>query len=224
MVNKTPVQRHKPERTRPTFDAPTQAIDEFLECLLEPVQEYHPSQEVLEQRRIALEQAAAVKEEVQVEEVVEMQAASESAPLQPVIPSYAEHPFQCLLFRASGSDFAIPLVMLHSIVKPSKAAAALPGQPVWHRGILLHRDQRVGLVDLGQLLSGTAETESTPFVIILGEGRFGLLSAEIFRPITLEADQVKWRKRRNERPWMMGTLREQLCPLIDAEALLRMLH
>ncbi|MEO5343756.1 MAG: chemotaxis protein CheW [Gammaproteobacteria bacterium SHHR-1] len=238
-MNKSAPQR----QTQPAPGAlhgPAQAIDEFLETLLEPVREYHPRQEALARQRqeqeeqqgqqtalrppdvltpavVALPQVAL---EVPLTERVEDSEIETRVEISTPLPAYAEQPFQCLLFRASGNDFAIPLVTLHSIVKQTRAPATLPGQPAWHAGLLLHRQQRIGLVDLGVLLTGAPATGPSPFVVILGEGRFGLLCTEIFRPQTINPDQVKWRQQRRDRPWMMGTLREQLCPLIDTQALL----
>jgi purine-binding chemotaxis protein CheW len=217
------------------LDAPAQAIDDFLETLLEPVQEYHPRQEVPSQVKtkaktgLKVEVKTEVRPQVPPPEVETLTAnipqtqTSVEIPPSPRQPDFTQEPFQCLLFSTSGMDFAIPLVTLHSIVKLTQSPAALPGQPPWHRGVLLHRQARVGLVDLGQLLGKSASAGVSPFVVILGEGRFGLLCDQIYRPQAIAPDQVKWRRQRVDRPWMLGTLREQLCPLIDTQALLRML-
>ncbi len=233
-MNEYPQQQRKKQPPEPEpLGRPTQALDEFLEMLLEPIEEYHPQQEVKEPPQAVRETPAVVvpvqpdlaPSPVPVEETREtVQTKVETVSEPPALPEYTRQPFQCLLFRASGAAFAIPLVTLHSIVKLSEEPASLPGQPAWHRGILIHREQRVGLVDLGRVIGEASSSEPSPFVIILDEGRFGLLATEIFRPQMLEQDQVKWRQPgtrvANDRAWMLGTLRKQLCPLIDTDILL----
>ncbi|MBF0255640.1 MAG: chemotaxis protein CheW [Gammaproteobacteria bacterium] len=220
---------------KPVLDRPAQAINEFLESLLEPVQEYHPPQEVRE--AIALAQLETQpKTQVTAQVTTEVASQLENPPAtaietqtaslisaQQSLPDYAAEAFQCLLFRASGNDFAIPLISLHSIFKRSQKPAKLPGQPHWHRGVLVHRENKIGLVDLGALLGEQADASAAELVIVLEDGRFGLICSEIFRPLRLTPDQVKWRHQRQERPWMLGALKEQLCPLIDTQALLAML-
>jgi purine-binding chemotaxis protein CheW len=209
------------------LDQPAKAIDEFLESLLESVQEYHPAQEVKvadpapAKPVVQQETVSEVVSEVAVEQQVE---SADEGP-EKALPAWCDQPFQCLLFRAGDAEFAIPLAELSGIVKWDVPPRKLPGQPQWHKGVMQYREGKTSVVDLVRLLLGEhASREEANFIIVFDEGRFGLICSELFRPVTLVKEQVKWRMQRRQRPWMLGTLREQLCPLLDVAALAAMLR
>lgn len=207
---KTTDQSKKPQAV--DFDQPATAVDDFLESLLAPVDEYRPKQELLlpkvkpaSKQSVATEQAAPA--------------------VDAGLPEYFDQPFQCLFFKAGGSEFAVPLVSLSGIIKWDGKAGKLPGQPNWHRGVINYRNGKLSLVDLTVLLGMDRPLESGKgFVLAIDEGRFGLICESVYRPLTLRKEQVKWRQKRADRRWMLGTLREQLCPLVDMTALAAMLH
>ena len=204
------------------FDRPSTAVDDFLESLLAPVDEYRPQQEILlpKVRMPVIEESVA-----KVPVATEQPDTAVPPPVEnTALPEYFDRPFQCLLFKAAGSDFAVPLVSLSGIIKWDGKAGKLPGQPAWHRGVMSYRDGKMALVDLSSLLKMEKASESkSGFILTIDNGRFGLICDAVYRPLTLEKEQVKWRPKRVDRRWMLGTLREQLCPLVDMEALAKML-
>lgn len=237
MKTPKPPSRQSP-RAKPGQSA--QVVDEFLEALLEPVQEYHPAQEqaptlarkTLRQRQEQPGQAATLAERLPKVRLptrlappkVEVQPEVQRPSAKPR-PGLYDQPFQCLLFHTLGSEFAVPLAALSGILRWDGQAAKLPGQPVWHRGVIPYRDGKLGLVDLDVLL-GVRTLEDVPetYILAFAEGRFGLLCKELLPPKTLTKEDVKWRKERGDRPWSLGTLREQLCPLMDLDEIEALLH
>lgn len=227
------------QRPRSASGQPVQAVDEFLESLLEPVQEYHPAQgdqqpQQQETRLVRPELSTPQAESLpkvrlperltqpKVEEVVK--PAPEAKKPKPR-PSLFDQPFQCLLFRTLGSEFAVPLASLSGILHWDGQSTKLPGQPVWHRGVIPYREGKLGLVDLDVLLGvRPLEDEPKTYILSFADGRFGVLCKELLPPKTLYKDDVKWREDRSDRPWSLGTLREQLCPLLDLEEIEAMLH
>jgi purine-binding chemotaxis protein CheW len=199
------------------FDRPATAVDDFLESLLAPVDEYRLTQELL------LPKVKPPLAEQSVTKAVD--AAEQAAPsTEAALPDYFDQPFQCLFFKVGGSEFAVPLVSLSGIVKWNGKAGKLPGQPDWHRGVINYRDGKMALVDLSTLLGMDKPLQTSTFILAIDEGRFGLICESVYRPLTLRKEQVKWRQKRTDRRWMLGTLREQLCPLVDMVALAAMLH
>lgn len=237
MKTSKPVSRPA-QRPRSASGQPVQAVDEFLESLLEPVQEYHPAQEQRQQQpqpqkaepkplRPTAEPQPRVRlperlTKPKVEQAVKPQA--EVKPPKP-LPSLFDQPFQCLLFRTLGSEFAVPLASLSGILRWDGQSTKLPGQPNWHRGVIPYREGKLGLVDLDALLGvKPLEDEPKTYILSFAEGRFGILCKELLPPKTLYKDDVKWRENRTDRPWSLGTLREQLCPLLDLAEIETMLH
>jgi purine-binding chemotaxis protein CheW len=222
------------QRPKPAAGQPAKAVDEFLESLLEPVQEYHPAQEQQLAQKIEPQKKRPLAEplpKVRLPEhltkpkvEVVSQTAVEVKKPKP-LSSFFDHPFQCLLFRTLGSEFAVPLASLSGILSWDGQATKLPGQPAWHRGVMPYREGKIGLVDLDNLL-GVRPLEEGPkaYILAFAEGRFGLLCKELLPPRTLSKDDVKWRENRDDRPWSLGTLREQLCPLLDLDEVEAMLH
>jgi purine-binding chemotaxis protein CheW len=237
------VSRHpKKERTR--LSEPDQALAGYLESLLSEVQEYReepsPSAKPLakaveyvpEGRVVKIplkeEVLAAEKEEI----VLSPQAAVTAASIEeqgPTIPVWGQEPFQCLLFKVKGLTLAVPLVALDSIAGWRDDLVNLPGQPDWHLGVLRHRGTKVGIVDTARLvmperLTTEEEAAAPSHVLIIGGGQWGLLCEKLLKPIALDPTQVRWCGQQGKPPWMAGTLPEQLCILLDVDALLEMIR
>jgi purine-binding chemotaxis protein CheW len=148
--------------------------------------------------------------------------------LKMVVPEWANQPFQTLFFTVRGMTLGIPLVELNSIAESNYELTSLPGQPDWHLGVAVHRDQRIVVVDTAQLIAperlAAAKDVNTKgsHILIVGDGRFGLACDSIKSPQALDKDSVRWRKGAGWQPWMAGTVIDQLCILLDVGALLEM--
>ncbi len=144
-------------------------------------------------------------------------------------PQRARQPFQCLLFRIHGMTLAVPLAALHGIVEWRQEVTPLPGQPKWLLGLMLHRGEQIKVVDTACLLlpERFPETERThsrgSHLLLFGDGRWGLVCDALLKPRVLESDQVRWQAIPPLRPWMAGTLIEQLCVLLDLDGLFGMI-
>ena len=53
------------------------------------------------------------------------------------------------------------------------------------------------------------------FVISIHGFEWGLACHELLKSVTLEPDDVKWRSKRGKRPWLAGTVVDQMCALVD---------
>lgn len=221
---------------------PEQAIDNYLEALLRDVEEYRPEAEtarapVIRLRPVAeAPQAAARMLESDLAEPLQTEMPETEAPAVEAtpeaasdVPDWAVEPFQCLLFRIRGMTLAVPLVALRGIVEWQQELTQLPGQPRWHMGLMLHRQQQVKVVDTACLLMPERlEAGDTPrkgsHLLLIGDGSWGLACDALLKPQVLNSDQVRWQGRPARRPWIAGTLVEQLCVLLDLEGLYRMIR
>jgi purine-binding chemotaxis protein CheW len=216
---------------------PEQAVDSYLASLLSEVEEYHtlsprPEQVVAEvidiRPAVKGEVSSVIETPVAADTGAEIRA-TEAVQAAPIIPDWAQEPFQCLLFKVRGMTLAVPLVALNSIAEWNQDLKEIPGQPDWYMGIILHREDRVVVVDTAQLIMpdrlGKASADRQPgsHILIIGDGRWGLACDSLQRPVTLNRESVRWRTGEGVRPWMAGTVIDKLSVLLDVDALLKMI-
>ena len=214
----------KEQQTR--LNEPDQALSGYLEALLGEVEEYQGETQELKAAVVA----EATPKETLVPVVAEVEVVvtePESTVEPPQIPDWGQAPFQCLLFKSRGLTLAVPLVVLNSIAEWGEELLNLPGQPDWHLGVLKHRGVQVTIMDTARLImperAGVAEGDdpATPsHILIVGDGRWGLQCEKLLKPIMLQPDQVRWCQQKDKPSWMAGTLPDQLCILLDVNALL----
>ncbi|MFC1684915.1 chemotaxis protein CheW [Pseudomonadota bacterium] len=210
------------------LNEPDQALSGYLEALLGEVDEYR--EEPQEPKPAVV--AEAIPEEVPAPAIPEVQAVvtePESTVEPPELPDWGQAPFQCLLFKARGLTLAVPLVVLNSIAewKEGDELLNLPGQPDWHLGVLKHRGQQVTIMDTTRLIMPERvrmaegdDLETPSHILIVGNGRWGLQCEKLLKPIMIQPDQVRWCQQKDKPSWMAGTLPDQLCILLDVNALL----
>ena len=143
-----------------------------------------------------------------------------------IMPDWSQHEFQALFFKVDKLILAAPLTDLLRTIKMDKSPTLIPGQPSWFMGLLDTHDQRVGVLDTGQLIFGKnkgqqRDTELQPFgsILITHDGKWGLACDEILSIGKLEPEKVRWRTMRKKRPWLVGTVIEELTAVIDVNHL-----
>ena len=239
---------------------PEQAIDNYLAALLSEVDEYVPEPEIqktpetVKPQRVAeivdfpnkviLPAELPVAPEIDTEpaqtetsivtdeitKVTEHSADDIAIDKAFSFPEWAEEPFQCLLFKVRGMTLAVPLSELSGIVKWEKEISAIPGQPGWHLGVYIHRDERVVVVDTAKLImpdripSAGVEREKGTHLLLIGEGKWGLACDTLAKPVKLSKEDIRWSQNNTLRPWMAGTVIDKLCILLDVNALFNMVR
>ncbi len=218
-----------------------QALEDLLGNLLADVPEYavpHPTPATKappEQQPGASEPAPAALEQQTgtAAPAPEPLNNSAEAPIQeadaltePVRPEWSEGEFKVLVVRIGQLRFAVPLVCLNSIARlqDQDALSTIPGQPEWHRGVMVYREQKLVVVDLGSLLQMQAGEITADHMLVIGDGRYGLACGAIEEQLTLRADGVKWRLETDQRDWLLGMLPEQMCALLDLERIAQRLE
>jgi len=143
------------------------------------------------------------------------------------IPGWAEAPFQILMFRVCGVNLAVPLNELDGIARWNGKSTPIPGQPDWQIGLFLHEQKKISLVDLTSLImperAATENEETARYLLLVGGARWGLLCNSIQRPGLVRADNIRWSRNREKRPWSYGIIIENLTVLLNIDALLMML-
>lgn len=139
-------------------------------------------------------------------------------------PSWAEEPFECLLFDVAGLTLAVPLVCLGSIYPLANAELTpLFGQPDWFLGILPSQAGNLKVLDTARWVMPERYRDDfrdgLQYVISVQGYEWGLAVHQVSRSIRLVPDEVKWRSQRTQRPWLAGTVIEHMCALVDVAAL-----
>jgi len=213
------------------------ALDAYLKTLLDGVPE--ATAEEIETREKPVIAHSSLVEPVAVEPVIQEQpkvqllqdalvAFENPAKLHPlsVMPEWAHQEFQALFFKVEHLILATPLVELSRTIKNDRKPGKIPGQPSWFMGLLDEQDSRIGVLDTGQLIFGKnrgsqRDTESQPFksILITQDNRWGLACDEILSIGKLKPEKVRWRTNRQKRPWLIGTVIEELTAIVDLQEL-----
>lgn len=204
------------------------ALDTYLSKLLDDI----PADVVLDQ--LEKKQSQQVNEKIKPKPVVKTKRPLHSVESQSekivnsltVMPEWAQHEFQALYFRVDQLIFATPLVELLKTIKIDKEPTKISGQPSWFMGLLDVQELRVGILDMGQLVFGKTkgqqrDLKAKPFqrILITLDGKWGLACDEVISIGKVEPQKVRWRSMRKKRPWLMGTVIEELTAVIDVKQL-----
>ena len=144
-------------------------------------------------------------------------------------PHWAQQPFECLLFRSGGLTLAAPLVELGSIYPLDIAAlSSVFGQTSWLMGLLPVKEFNARAVDTAMIVMperyDPAMREAYRFLITLYGSDWGLAVDAVVNSVVLDPASVRWRGQRSKRPWLAGTVVDQMCALLDISQLAWTFH
>lgn len=177
----------------------------------------------------AADVAAPVIEPAPEDEPAELQIVSDPATSALALKDQLEETFQALFFEVAGLTLAVPLITLGGIHNLDKVGP-LFGKPAWFKGVMLHREQKINVVDTAMWVmpekydQNLSETLDYQYLIMLGDSPWGLASDKLVNTVTLSKDEVKWRESNSKRPWLAGMVKERMCALVDVNQLILMLN
>ena len=167
-----------------------------------------------------------------VEEQVAVVAQQQNAapPNAPALPleKRLDDKFQALFFEVAGLTLAVPLITLGGIHQLTKLGP-LFGKPKWFMGIMLHREEKLSVVDTAQWVmpekydQNLADQLNYQYLIMLGDSSWGLASEKLVNTVSLTKADVKWREASSKRPWLAGMVKDKMCALLDVDELIAML-
>lgn len=137
---------------------------------------------------------------------------------------WQQNEFDCLVFDTFGVRLAAPMVSLGGIHQLSEhEKAPLFGQQDWYLGVVSIHGQQIKLLDTSLLLMperGERMTlETAKYGVQLNKSDWCLACDSLSDSIMIESSKVHWRKKREQRPWFIGTLKDFMCSLIDIDRL-----
>jgi len=221
------------------------ALDVYLQTLLDEVPEAEDDAvaETVEAARLVAREALSTAPEsvpvvvsspdVAVKTLVRTRQAKLVEPENPVklqalsvMPDWAQYEFQALFFKVDQLILATPLIELSRTIKIDRKPSKIPGQPSWFMGLLDEHDDRIGVLDTCQLIFGKNRSqqrnqEDYPFkrILITQDKKWGLACDEILSIGKVKPDGVRWRTARQKKPWLIGTIIDELTAIIDVKQL-----
>ncbi|MBO1255207.1 chemotaxis protein CheW [Alteromonas sp. 5E99-2] len=166
---------------------------------------------------------------------LEVEQTSEEIGTQPLIKhdipiaEQLEENFQALFFEVAGLTLAVPLVTLGGIHQVDNVSP-LFGKPSWFKGVMLHRDEKLNVVDTAKWVMPEKITQTLEeglhysYLVMLAESTWGLACEKLVDTVSLNKSDVKWRENDKKRPWLAGMVKERMCALIDVYQLVSMLN
>lgn len=143
--------------------------------------------------------------------------------------NYRQGDFQAMFFDVAGLTVAVPLIELGGIHNSDKTTA-LVGKPDWFKGVMLHRDEKVNVVDTARWVMPEKCNEELlsaldyQYVIMLNDSAWGLSAERLVDTVTLKQEDVKWLDSPSKRPWLAGLVKDRMCALIDVDSLIKLLE
>jgi purine-binding chemotaxis protein CheW len=141
---------------------------------------------------------------------------------------YRKGSFQAMFFNVAGLLIAVPLIELGGIHNVDKTNS-LVGKPEWFRGVMLHREEKINVVDTALWVmpekcdQALKDSLNYQYIIMLNNSHWGLMAEKLVDTVTLEQEDVKWIENSVKRPWLAGLVKERMCALLDVDALIHML-
>lgn len=217
-----------------TLHEPNRALRVYLDALLSEatfsVEEEDASlaqQEIIEEQSpVVVVQDIPLEAEAEVE--VESPAIDRTIDQNPeaLYPDWAQSRFQCLSFQVAGVTLAAPLEMLDGIIELNESITELPGYAPWVMGLLPNRGKNVQVVDIAKIIMPddrraaiAPANERTKYLVLIDGGKFGLAADSISQVLNLDPADVRWSRKANRRPWLAGTVIDQMCALLEMEQL-----
>ncbi len=143
-------------------------------------------------------------------------------------PVWAQSTFDVLLFEVAGLTLAVPLVSLGQIQPLTDELTPLFGQADWFMGLQPTPMGKIRTINTALFVMPERYQDTfikgAKYVISIDGLPWGLAVDRVNQPISLAPDDVRWRSDRGKRPWLAGTVKQQMCALLDVSAMGKLLQ
>ena len=141
--------------------------------------------------------------------------------------------FQILMFKTAGLTLAVPLVELSGVISWPENITEMPGHKDSYLGIVQHLGKKVPIIDIAQIvfpqdriasLINSDTHERLQRIVFINNFEWGLACDAVYDVITIDSEQIKWRKIGTKRAWLAGTVVKHMCALLDIKELSKLLN
>ena len=145
------------------------------------------------------------------------------------IPQWGRQGFAALLFDIAGIKMAAPLHLLGGICQIENNLQHVVAQADWFMGLLRWNNRNLRVVDTARFvmperIKDNSHQAHYQSVIVLGDSHWALAVDQADESTQLSSADVRWKHLLGTRPWLAGTLLNQLCALVDVESLISLLE
>jgi chemotaxis signal transduction protein len=132
-------------------------------------------------------------------------------------PNWAQERFDILLIEVNGLQLAVPLVALGQIQPLEDDLTPLFGQSDWFMGLQKTAIGNIKTVNTAKFVMPERyqDEHDYKYVVSINGLAWGLAVDSIHQPISIDPDEIRWRVKRENRPWMAGTVKDHMCVLLD---------
>lgn len=146
--------------------------------------------------------------------------------------AWTHEDFQSLIFHVAGLQLAVPLVKLNGVLEWPETITPMPGHQPWFLGVMSYHGKQVKIVDTAhivlpeqsQALALTPEQRNFNRIVLVGDGCWGLACEGVGEVFNLTHNEVRWRSERTVRRWLIGTVVERMCALLDVDEIAKILE
>jgi len=215
------------------------ALDSYLATLLAEI----PATEIIEQQE-QLTVDVSVKAKTQIEKkkktsilatrkiAVESSVVNDTpivSPLQSlaVMPPYAQEEFSALFFKVGNLMLAAPLTDLSRTIRFDGNLTKIPQQPIWFMGLKEEQGVKLGILNMAYLVQGKTRASIRNYqdqplenIILTEDGQWGFACDKVVSIAKVSPDKVRWRTNREKKPWLVGTIIDELVVIVDLNQLI----
>ncbi len=144
----------------------------------------------------------------------------------------ADEVVEYLLFKVAGFlTLSVPLARLNGIMKWNAEITPIPGHADWFLGLISNRGRQVKVIDIAKFVipenhksrQAIATERQFKHLLLVDGGKFGFVCDDLDQVVKLSGDKIRWREDRSNRPWLAGTMIEQMTALLDVDSFIEML-
>ena len=143
-------------------------------------------------------------------------------------PCWAQSHFDILLVNVQGLTLAVPLAALGQIYPIDEQLTPLFGQSEWFMGLQKTPVSTLKAVNTAQYVMPERyqpeQKKDLNYIVEINGLGWALAVDGVEQPINIDPDNIRWRPKRDTRPWMAGTVKDHMCVLVDIPTLGELLN
>lgn len=144
------------------------------------------------------------------------------------LPDWAGEQFDCLMFKVDGLTLGVPMLLLGTLYPIESDLTPLFDQANWFLGLMRTGDDKnIRIVDTAALVMPNKQDKKHDSNYQFAIGIFGtdwaMGAHHISGSKLISTSQVKWRTSRTSRAWLAGTIKEEMCAIVDPKAFVDLL-
>jgi len=208
------------------------ALDSYLATLLSEI----PATKIIEkQEQLSAEVSVKVKSQIDTARKItaEPDIVVNETPIVSalqslaVMPYYAQEEFSALFFKVGHLILAVPLTDLSRTIKFDGNLTKIPQQPIWFMGLKEDQGVKLGILNMTYLVQGKTRAGARNYkeqalknIILTENGQWGFACDEVLSIAKISPDKVRWRTNRDKKPWLVGTIIDELVVIVDLNQLI----